>query len=233
MGKLVLCTSGVDLVLIMMDHGGDQVVVEVADHSDQRIWSSYEEVSSQTKTKKNKMQRSNSAAWLVRSLEDVAVEQEGDDIVKFTQRRVPTKPTDDGSKIPTRNDVAHRIDARHVENPRLAASPVGRGRGGEDWAVEGSTGTRAHPGKASEAAFRQPKCSGSERKVAMTSHQEKSAGGRGELCLESQDTPLRKRPLTCVVKTFQLCHAFLIRPTLAGGQNHKYVLERVFHVSCS
>ena len=36
----------------------------------------------------------------------------------------------------------------------------------------------------------------------------------------------------CLI-TFQLCHAFLIRLALAGGQNHKYVLERVFHVSCS
>jgi hypothetical protein len=82
--------------------------------------------------KKNKMQRRNSAAWLVGSVEDVAVEQEGDDVIKFTQRRVPTKPPDDGSRISTsRNEVAYQIDAHHVKNPRLAASPVGRGRGGE------------------------------------------------------------------------------------------------------
>jgi hypothetical protein len=53
---------------------------------------------------------------------------------------------------------------------------------GEGWAIEGSTGAQARSGKASEAAF-QLKCSGSEREVAMSGHQEKSTGGRRELCL--------------------------------------------------
>jgi hypothetical protein len=90
---------------------------------------------------------------------------------------------DDGLRLqsPWKGEVDH-LDSRCVKSSRLAALPVGRGRGGEGWAVEDSTGARAHPGKASKAAFGQQKCSGSEREVAMTGHQEKSAGGRRELC---------------------------------------------------
>jgi hypothetical protein len=48
----------------------------------------------------------------------------------------------------TRQDGAHRL-----ETSILVASQVGQSRGGEGWAVEGSTGARVHPRKASEAAF--------------------------------------------------------------------------------
>jgi hypothetical protein len=90
---------------------------------------------------------------------------------------------DDGlhHQIPWKGDV-HHLDARFVRSSRLAALPVGRGRGGEGWVVEDSTRARAHSGKASEATLGQPKCRGSEREVVMTGHQENSAGGRRELC---------------------------------------------------
>jgi hypothetical protein len=62
----------------------------------------------------------------------------------------------------------HQIDACHVESSRSAASPVGRGRGGEGRAIEGSAW--AFPGKESENAFGQPKHSEIERGVAMLRH---------------------------------------------------------------
>jgi hypothetical protein len=48
----------------------------------------YEEMSSQTKTKKSMMQRANSAASLVGSVRDAAREQEGDDAVKPKKSKV-------------------------------------------------------------------------------------------------------------------------------------------------
>jgi hypothetical protein len=77
----------------------------------------HEEPSSQTKMKKNMMQRANSAASLVGSMRDTAREREGDNAVKPIQRKERTKLPDDGSIRPTStNDVVCRNDAQEKEN---------------------------------------------------------------------------------------------------------------------
>jgi len=67
-------------------------------------------------------------------------------------------------------------------------SPLEIGRGGEGWAVEDSTGARAHPGKASKVAFGQPKCSGAEREVATR----RRALGEGGSCARASRDTFRK-----------------------------------------
>jgi hypothetical protein len=73
-----------------------------------------------------------------------------------------------------------QVDARSVESPRSAASPVGRGRGGEGRTVEGLARALHCPEK--ETALGQPKLSGKEREVATLGHLEKSIEEREELC---------------------------------------------------
>jgi hypothetical protein len=77
---------------------------------------------------------------------------------------------------------ARHPDARHVESPKSAASPVGRGKGGE-----GST--RALSEKRNKV-FGQPKHSRTEQEVAMLGHLEKSVEEKGGVVAGRAETQL-------------------------------------------
>ena len=111
-----------------------------------------------------------------------------------------------------------RIDARRIESPRSGALLVGRSRGGEGRAVEGST--RVLSRLEEKATFEQSKRSGKDREVAVNGHLEKSVEEREELCLDEPRHNSRIRLGDAWVLS-------LVQEGLQNNEIHCYLKEKV------